>query len=256
MFWDAAKIIGYKVSATDGEIGTVKDILFEDSTWTLRWLVVATGNWFTSRDVLLPLSALGTPDPEFQHFPVMLTKQQVKDSPDIKTDLPVSRQMEAQIYAYYSWDPYWAGNFFPMSNAMATPYVSVMPTIELPEPEALAQPENPHLRSITAIIGYDIHATDGDIGYVEDFVLGGALWRIRYLKIDKVTWMPGAQVVISPQSIRYIDSTERTIYINVNRQRVNDSPKYSDDLARDGKYDEKFLTYYGIKWVDNVPEHK
>ena len=50
--------------------------------------------------------------------------QQVKDSPDVDTDQPVSRQIEAHIYDYFGWDPYWGGGFLPMSNAMATPFVA------------------------------------------------------------------------------------------------------------------------------------
>ena len=33
--------------------------------------------------------------------------QQVKDSPDMSTERPVSRQIETNIYDYYGWQPYW-----------------------------------------------------------------------------------------------------------------------------------------------------
>ena len=38
--------------------------------------------------------------------------QQVKDSPDIDTDRPVSRQMETSVYDYYGWSPYWGTGFY------------------------------------------------------------------------------------------------------------------------------------------------
>jgi hypothetical protein len=51
-----------------------------------------------------------------------LTMQRVKDSPDVDTDQPVSRQIEAYLYEHFGWDPYWGGSFLlPMSNAIATP---------------------------------------------------------------------------------------------------------------------------------------
>jgi hypothetical protein len=49
--------------------------------------------------------------------------QQVKDSPDIDTDIPVSRRMEADVFNYYGGEPYWGGGLIPMSNAIATPLV-------------------------------------------------------------------------------------------------------------------------------------
>src|SRR6185312_15663693 len=116
MMWDASAINGYAVEANDGRLGTVSDLLFEDVGWVVRWLVVDTGNWLPGRRVLLPLSALGHPDQTLRHFPVKLTMQQVKNGPDVDTDQPVSRQIEARVYASYGWDPHWTGGYFPMES--------------------------------------------------------------------------------------------------------------------------------------------
>ena len=98
MLWDASAILGYSIEARDGSLGTVNDFLFSDDSWRIRWLVVDTGNWLSGRKVLLHPSALGQPDPALRQFPVNLTKRQVKGSPDISTDQPVSRQMESYLY--------------------------------------------------------------------------------------------------------------------------------------------------------------
>jgi hypothetical protein len=97
MLWDASALDGYAIEASDGRIGSVSDFLFEDTSWIVRWLVADTGNWLSDRKVLLPLSALGKPDPSLRQFPVELTMQQVKDSPDFDTDRPVSRQHETFV---------------------------------------------------------------------------------------------------------------------------------------------------------------
>src|ERR1700689_172293 len=107
MLRNASAITDYAIAASDGRLGTVSDFLFDDVGWAIRWLVVDTGNWLSGRKVLLPRSALGQPDPAAGHFPVKLTMQQVKDSPDVDMDQPVSRQIEAHVYSYYGWDPYW-----------------------------------------------------------------------------------------------------------------------------------------------------
>ena len=107
MLRNASAINGYAIEASDGLLGTVSDFLFDDAGWLVRWLVVDTGNWLSGRKVLLPPSALGHLDRKEREFSVRLTMQQVKDSPDIDTDRPVSRQIETNIYDYYGWNPYW-----------------------------------------------------------------------------------------------------------------------------------------------------
>ena len=230
MLWDASAINGYAIEASDGRLGTVSDLLFEDVGWVVRWLVVDTGNWLPGRKVLLPLSALGHPDRALRQFPVKLTMQQVKDSPDVDTDQPVSRQIEAHVYNYYGWNPYWGGSLLPMSNAMATPFVAPpyelggRPRDDLARADAQPNEGDPHLRSIAAVTGYHIHATDGEIGHVEDFLVDDAGWSIRYIKVDTRNWWPGERVLISPRSVREIDWADKLMHLDVSRQTVKDSP--------------------------------
>jgi len=86
MLWNASVINGYAIAASDGRLGSVRDFLFDDASWLVRWLVVDTGNWLSGRKVLLPPSVLGHLDSARREFSVGLTKQQVKDSPDIDTE--------------------------------------------------------------------------------------------------------------------------------------------------------------------------
>ena len=108
MLWHASVINGYAIAASDGLLGAVSDFLFDDDNWLIRWLVVDTGNWLSGRRVLLPPSVLGHLDSAARsEFSVGLTMKQVKQSPDIDTERPVSRQIDANIYDYYGWQPYW-----------------------------------------------------------------------------------------------------------------------------------------------------
>jgi len=254
MLWDASVINGYAIEASDGTIGTVNDLLFDDVGWFVRWLVVDTGTWLPGRKVLLPVSALGQPDQVRRLFPVKLTMQQVEDSPDVDTDQPVSRQIEAHVYDYYGWAPYWSGGFMPTSNAIATPFVAplFLGEAELPDPGGAviqADEADPHLRSIAAVTGYHIDATDGEIGHVEDFLVDDSTWRIHYINVDTQNWWPGVKVLISPRSVRGIGWSDRLMHLDVNREKVKAGPPYDPSITVDGAYDEKFLTYYGIRWA-------
>ena len=84
----------FAIAASDGRIGACSDLLFDDATWTVRWMVADTGTWLTGRKVLIHPSALGQPDPGRLELPVRLTRAQVEASPDVLQDEPVPRRME------------------------------------------------------------------------------------------------------------------------------------------------------------------
>ena len=87
----------------------MKDFYFDDLAWVVRYLVVETGSWLSSRKVLISPIAIGHPDWAERVLPVSITKEQVKNSPDIDTDKPVSRQHEMQYLGYYGYPSYWGG---------------------------------------------------------------------------------------------------------------------------------------------------
>ena len=64
-------------------------------------MVIDTGTWLTGRKVLMHPLAIVQPDFGQQELPVRLTRAQVRDSPDVLRDEPVSRRMENDLYAYY-----------------------------------------------------------------------------------------------------------------------------------------------------------
>jgi len=256
MFWNASALNGFTIEATDGAIGTVNDLLFDDHNWTIRWLIVETGSWFSKRKVLLPLSALGKPDEETRRFTVHLTRQQVKDSPDVDTNQPVSRHKEAHVYNYYDWNPYWTSGFAPMSNAIATPTVMPFPGDNI-EPryqnngtDAVQDDGDPHLRSAHAVIGYHIGATDGDIGHVEDFLVDDETWRLRYMTVDTKNWLPGERVLLPVRMIGEIDWYTKIISVNIDGEKVKSSPPYDPLMTSDGPFNERAHQYFGLKLLD------
>lgn len=235
MLRNASAIKGYAIAATDGRLGTVSDFLFDDASWLVRWLVVDTGKWLSGRKVLLPPSVLGHIDPNGNEFAVSLTMQQVKDSPDIDTERPVSRQIETNIYDFYGWRPYWGGTGFLMGGYGGSGYGggAIAP---LPSPGSMRRAEDiaaaqqndddPHLRSVEAVTGYHIHASDGEIGYVEDFLLQDTDWSIHNLVVDTTNWWPGKKVLIAPRSIQEIDWTDNLVNLKIDREKVKNSPAY------------------------------
>ena len=258
MLRNASTIDGYAIAASDGKLGTVSDFLFDDATWLVRWLVVDTGNWLSGRKVLLPPSVLGHLHPSREEFAVRLTMQQVKDSPDIDTDRPVSRQVETNIYDYYGWSPYWGTGFYMggygyMGGPMMVPPSPEAIRREKKSVQAQRDRDDPHLRSIEAVTGYNIHATDGEIGHVEDFLIEEVDWSIHYLVVDTKNWWPAKKVLISPRSAREIDWSSKLVNLDVSRQKIKDSPEYDASVTVDRAYEKHFHSYYGDIRPSDLP---
>jgi hypothetical protein len=72
-------IKGFKVEATDGEIGKVDEATYEVGS---SWIVVDTGPWIFGRKVVLPAGMIETLDLEDGKVRVRLTKDQIKNSPE------------------------------------------------------------------------------------------------------------------------------------------------------------------------------
>lgn len=49
----ATAVMGYVMQTEDGEIGHVKDVLVDDKTWAIRYLVVDTEKWWGGKTVLV-----------------------------------------------------------------------------------------------------------------------------------------------------------------------------------------------------------
>jgi hypothetical protein len=96
MLWDASMMTGYAMRGSDGEVGTVRDLLFDDASWRIRWVVVNTRQWLPSHDVLLPGAMLGRPDPVRRRLAINLTVRQIEDSLDPTHHLPVSQRVPSQ----------------------------------------------------------------------------------------------------------------------------------------------------------------
>jgi hypothetical protein len=101
--------------------------------------------------------------------------------------------------------------------------------------------------------GYHIHASDGEIGHVEDFLVEDADWSIHYLVVDTKNWWPGKKVLISPRSTRDIDWMDRLVNLDVDRQRVKDSPAYDASTPVDRAYEKDFHKHYGEVQPSNRP---
>ena len=100
MLFAVTGLHGCPVEAGDGHVGSVKDFLFDDQSWKVRWMVVDTGDRLPGRQVLIHPSAIAPLDlgfPVKRVLPMMsmgdalvvsvrLNKQQIEASPEARED--------------------------------------------------------------------------------------------------------------------------------------------------------------------------
>lgn len=236
-------IAGSTLSGTDGVVGTVNDLLFDSEQWIVRYVVVDTGKWLPGRRVLLPASVLGPADWKQHAFTVPLTRQAVEDSPDVDTQRPVSRQQEAKLMSHYSVPYYWgpAGVALVGSGPGTVPLQAHNSPLQAGGSDADAS----GLRSAEEVKGYYIHATDGDIGHVEEFVIDDESWAVQYIVVDTKNWLPGRSVLISPHWIGSISWADATVRANMTREEIKGSPEYDPHSPVNRDYEERLHDYYG-----------
>lgn len=98
----SANINDYSVySGRDHKIGTVKDMLFEDMTGNIRYLIVDTGFWVFGKNVLLPIGLAHFDDQQRRIYVDGLTKEQVENLPEYNENTAVDRDYENRVRNSY-----------------------------------------------------------------------------------------------------------------------------------------------------------
>jgi len=230
----SGRIEDMNVNATDGELGKVKDVYFDEDQLVVRYLVVDTQKWLPGRKVLVSPVTFDKVDFDNRKLNVMETKDKVKDSPDIDVHQPVSRRQEKQLHGHFGWPTYWSGanENFQVWGMYDTP-IELMNTE--PDHQTVPEPseEDQKLRSVNEIKGdfngYHIQARDGEIGHVSDFIIDDQNWKIRYLMVETRNWLPGKFVVLSTDWIEEINWREQRVAVNLTKEKVKNGPYFDPD---------------------------
>src|SRR5207244_13247311 len=97
------QLYGKKLGASDGDIGHVKDLYFNDQQWAIRYVVADTGSWLSGRLVLISPHAFGNLHQNGDCLLVNLTTQQIEHSPAIEAHKSVSLQYPAYAAELDKW---------------------------------------------------------------------------------------------------------------------------------------------------------
>lgn len=196
MLRNLTSLLGASIMAKDGMVGHVRDVLFDDQSWVVRYFVVETGSWLSGRRVLLSPFSILEPEWEQRVLPVDLMIEEVRHSPDVNTDLPVYRQEEVSMTRHYA----------SVKGSQAIRGKT-------------ASEADPDLRSANEILTYKVKTSDGELGRMDDFVVEDANWFIRFLVV-RGSWLEGQKLLVATRWVGSVSWVEKEVVLPHPRHSV------------------------------------
>ena len=209
---------GFAISAKDGTKGTVKDFLFDEESWTIRYMVADLGNILPGRKVLIPRVFLETTDWDKGEFTVALTKDQIKKCPELADHIPVSREYESKLYDHYNIDYYWPVAYSVPLAASATASPRSLLNLNIIKNEDI----DSNLRSFNEVKGYELECQDKKKGHFKNFIIDDETWQMH--------------------QINYV---YETIHVDLNSKKLESAPEFNPSDPVNIEYEQQLFDYYG-----------
>lgn len=245
----------YAVRATDGDIGSVANFLFDDERWVIRYLVVDTSAFLDGRQVLISPISFDRVEWSTRRFHLTLAMAEIENCPGADMDKPVSRQHEQDFNQYYGYPSYWwtsglwGMDSYPAMLALKRDEADAAVAADREEKQAY----DIHLRSTNEVRGYHIQGNDEAIGHVDDFIVDDATWEVRYLVIDTSNWWFGKKVLVAPQWASRISWEEQVVHIEMSRETIKDCPEWDPASVIEREYETHLHKHFGrpVYWDEN-----
>jgi hypothetical protein len=228
------ELLQLKLRAQDGEIGSVRDLIFHDGDWSIRELIAETGGLLFGRRVSIDPDAVLEPDVVAGVLPVELTKEQVKNSPAGTTRSPGDEPGSEDILAWNR------------SNAMAAvPENLLLGGATVPSQPLDAEPVPPslHLRSLSDVIGYEVWAGDEPSGTLAGFLIDPIAWDLP-LALVQLNGDEAPIVMLPTRLITDIGWPESIVRAYIDRSVLRNAPVYDPRVLDERVYLPTVADYY------------
>jgi len=224
---------GFVLSARDGEIGGVRDLIFHDNDWSIRELIAETGGWLFGRRVSIDPDVVLEPDLVAGVLPLELTKDEVKNSPPGSSkspDEPVSEDIIA-------WNQSNAMASVPENLLLGGATVPAQPLVTEPQPPSL------HLRSLDDVTGYEVWAADDAVGTLVGFLIDPIAWDLP-LALVQLDGDNAPVVLLPTRLIGDLGWPERTVRTYLDPTVLRNAPVYDPRVLDERAYLPTVADYY------------
>jgi len=206
----------YNIEATDGEMGKVHDLYFDDHKWAIRYAIVDTRKWLPGRSVLLSPESFKEIDAENNILHVGYDKETIRNSPSVPENKAFTRDTESTLIGYYGWSRYWMGNMLwgAEDRPLATFNVQPQPRRVHDEDVVAKEKRQSELRSEDELLDCRVHADDGKLGQIKDIVFDTEYWKIRYIVLQNSENFTENEYILCPaEDIESVDWNELDVYV-------------------------------------------
>lgn len=282
MLRNGKSIIGFTVYGSDDYIGPLRDVYFDDAEWVARYLVVELADQnLTNQYLISPLSVREILWDK-QEILVNLTLSKVLNSPEMDTNLPISRQYEIALRRYYEWPIYWGQSSFldtppmpgyqrptlPFFNSEEYPYdndssdeppdmlgdINYENVPEEPEDPELMESEfarsedeitySSELRSFNELCGYKVISIDAESSYIADFIFDIDDWSIKYLDLNLGNNHTDQHILLTLHWLGQINWVKAELTINLTQQQLIEAPRYALNQPISKEFEINLFNYY------------
>ncbi|WP_188456560.1 PRC-barrel domain-containing protein [Virgibacillus oceani] len=216
MMYYTSELKDYRIDATDGEMGKIQDLYFDDHSWAIRYAIIDTRKWLPGRNVYLSPTSFVKLNEMEKLVEVSYDKGTIRNSPSIPDNQPLTRDTESTLTGYYGWSRYWFGTM--LWGAQDRPFAPFADhASERSEfTNELQSYENTEydLRSEADAIGMKVHASDGKLGVIDDMIVDDEYWKIRYLVLKSAEVPVETYYLLEADSIQSADWLEKDIYVD------------------------------------------
>lgn len=232
----------YSIQTKDGTNGKIKDFLFDEESWVIRYIDADFGGLFKNRRILIPTALLGEPNWEEKHFHINLSEESIQACPDLDEKAPVSREYETELNKYYEIRNYW-----PHGYTITAAASMIFPPRPLQVPSKIVNEEDldTEMRSYNELKGYHINAIDGKLGSVKDIVIDEDDWQIVYAIIDTSDWQPWSKKVLLPINwLNKISYTKKEVDIELHTGTIKNAPEFEDMVNLNLELENELYDFY------------
>jgi len=212
------QLFGHRVHATDGKIGRIRDVLFDDRTWTIRYLAIELGVWLIGRQVLVPPRVIRRLLSAERAVEVSLTREQIRGSLDALSAPPLSRQEELRLLSEREGVPHWAGygvwalGMVPFAPNPAALEPAAGRTREHAGPDGQVSAGDPHLRSVREVATYRVVDIGWELGRVDDLLFDDESSSITALIVRE---RQRGGLVVPATAVDHVSFPERTVFVKL-----------------------------------------
>ena len=233
--------IGYDIQTKDNLTGRLRDFIFDEDDWKLRYLDVDLGGIFFEKRILIPIELIKKEDWRNEKFSLNLKAKHLEHLPSLDDRMTISREYEAKLANHFEIDEYWSKRFRVSKVKPETSFSQPKRYKTLKEDEMESK-----LRSFKEIQNYHVYAQNGQTGRLKDLIVETKDWKILS-QIIHITYNLGNEkdVMLAMKWVDEISYVEKGIALALDKREVHSAPEFDVHIPINEKEITKVYDFTG-----------